>query len=115
MHGIHESYGVYVGEKMAELSSAKMEGLRLGLLGELGDYGYDTYIITANPFITPLHGFRGTKSIHLRGFLYSLDNAYLNDLLRLYKNHLRLARELMRRGAKRGCQLRARTTSQGAR
>ncbi|MFP3179060.1 MAG: sulfatase-like hydrolase/transferase [Thermocladium sp.] len=99
-HGVHESYGVYVGEKMAELSISRLSELSGGILGELRGDGYRTYIISANPFITPFYGFQQVdKSIHLRGFLYSLSDAYLNDLLRQYgKSHIKLIRNLLREG-----------------
>ncbi len=96
-HGIHESYGLYVGEKMAELSISKLSEMGGGILGELKREGYRTYIVSANPFITPFYGFQQVdKSIHLRGFVYSLTNAYLNDLLRQYgKSHYKLIRKLL--------------------
>ena len=56
-HGVHESYGVYVNRELMELSTQRLSTLNHGIIGELMDEGYSTYIVSANPFLSPLFGF----------------------------------------------------------
>jgi len=56
-HGVHESYGVYVNRGLMELSTQRLSTLNHGIIGELMDEGYSTYIVSANPFLSPPFGF----------------------------------------------------------
>jgi hypothetical protein len=56
-HGVHESYGVYVNRELMELSTQRLSTLNHGIIGELMDEGYSTYIVSANPFLSPPFGF----------------------------------------------------------
>ena len=63
-HGIHESFGVYVDREMMELSTSQLSKLNHGVIGELMDEGYNTYIISANPFLSQPYGFnKYTRSV----------------------------------------------------
>ncbi len=56
-HGVHEAYGIYVDKGLPEISSTRLNALNHGLIGELMNEGYSTYIVSANPFLSPLYGF----------------------------------------------------------
>lgn len=57
-HGIHETREYNSWEKIAKLSRIRMAKLGGGILGQLKAEGYTTYIITANPIVSSIYGFK---------------------------------------------------------
>lgn len=63
-------HGVYITEKtdsplqLAKIARLSMHKLNYGILGELAKLGYNTYIVTASPFVTPYFGFKA-KEVYL--------------------------------------------------
>jgi hypothetical protein len=78
-HGVHESRGARTDEELANIAGVRMKRLNYGIIGELEDEGYETVIITANPYITETFGFRAGEVILVPGRFYSPDH------LRLYR------------------------------
>jgi arylsulfatase A-like enzyme len=78
-HEIHESRSARTNEELANIAKVRMRQLNYGIIGELEDEGYETVIITANPYITETFGFRAGEVILVPGRFYSPDH------LRLYR------------------------------
>jgi len=70
-HGVHESYGVYVDRELMELSTQRLSTLNHGIIGELMDEGYSTYIVSANLFLSPLFGFTKFTENLITGYIYA--------------------------------------------
>jgi len=70
-HEIHEAYGVYVDRELMEISKQRLNALSHGILGEVMDEGYSTYILSANPFLSPLYGFTKYTEILITGYDYT--------------------------------------------
>ena len=70
-HGVHESYGVYVNRELMELSTQRLSTLNHGIIGELMDEGYSTYIVSANPFLSPPFGFTKFTENLITGYTYA--------------------------------------------
>jgi len=62
-HGIHESRGVRTNDELANVARVRMMQLNYGIIGELENDGYETRVITANGYITPLFGFNAKDTI----------------------------------------------------
>jgi arylsulfatase A-like enzyme len=85
-HGIHEAYGVYVDRELRKLSTQRLSTLNHGIIGELMDEGYSTYIVSANPFLSPLFGFTKFTENLITGYTYVLFRSYEE-----YKDHEELS------------------------
>jgi arylsulfatase A-like enzyme len=85
-HGIHEAYGVYVDRELRELSTQRLSTLNHGIIGELMDEGYSTYIVSANPFLSPLFGFTKFTENLITGYIYVSFRSYEE-----YKDHEELS------------------------
>jgi len=70
-HGIHEAYGVYVDRELMEISKQRLNALSHGIIAELIDEGYSTYILSANPFLSPLYGFTKYTENLITGYDYT--------------------------------------------
>jgi arylsulfatase A-like enzyme len=70
-HEIHEAYGVYVDRELMEISKQRLNALSHGIIGELMDEGYSTYILSANPFLSPLYGFTKYTENLITGYDYT--------------------------------------------
>jgi arylsulfatase A-like enzyme len=70
-HEIHEAYGVYVDRELIEISKQRLNALNHGIIGELMDEGYSTYILSANPFLSPLYGFTKYTENLITGYDYT--------------------------------------------
>jgi len=70
-HEIHEAYGVYVDRELIEISKQRLNALNHGIIGELMDEGYSTYILSANPFLSPLYGFTKYTENLITGYGYT--------------------------------------------
>ena len=62
-HGIHESRDVRTNDELADVARVRMRQLNYGIIGELENDGYETRVITANGYITPLFGFNAKDTI----------------------------------------------------
>ncbi len=79
-HQIHEAYNVGL-EELVNISREGMQRLGYGVLGELRDYGYETYVISANPFVSQDFGFKAMNNMLIPGRLYSLFHFRLYNVL----------------------------------
>ena len=79
-HGVHEAFGVYPDREMMGLSASQLNKLNHGIIGELMEEDYNTYIFSANPFLSPYFGFnKYTESFIV--YYSSLDK--VNDIKEL--------------------------------
>jgi hypothetical protein len=99
-HGIHESRDARTDEELANIAGVRMKRLNYGIIGELEDEGYETVIITANPYITETFGFRAGEVILIPGKIYSLDHLRLYRLWveRYGRDRVAMFIDLVRRG-----------------
>jgi len=99
-HEIHESRGARTNEELANIARVRMRQLNYGIIGELEDEGYETVIITANPYITETFGFRAGEVILVPGRFYSPDHLRLYRLWveRYGRDRVAMFRDLVRRG-----------------
>ena len=99
-HEIHESRGARTNEELANIAKVRMRQLNYGIIGELEDEGYETIIITANPYITETFGFRAGEVILVPGRFYSPDHLRLYRLWveRYGRDRITMFRDLVRRG-----------------
>ena len=99
-HGIHESRSARTNEELAKIARVRMGRLNYGIIGELENEGYETVIITANPYITETYGFRAGEVIYVPGRFYSPDHLRLYRLWveRYGRDRIAMFRDLVRRG-----------------
>ena len=99
-HEIHESRSARTNEELANIAKVRMRQLNYGIIGELEDEGYETVIITANPYITETFGFRAGEVILVPGRFYSPDHLRLYRLWveRYGRDRITMFRDLVRRG-----------------
>ncbi|MCG2892989.1 MAG: sulfatase-like hydrolase/transferase [Vulcanisaeta sp.] len=99
-HEIHESRGARTNEELANIARVRMRQLNYGIIGELEDEGYETVIITANPYITETFGFRAGEVILVPGRFYSPDHLRLYRLWveRYGRDRVAMFIDLVRRG-----------------
>jgi arylsulfatase A-like enzyme len=99
-HGIHESRSARTNEELANIARVRMRQLNYGIIGELENEGYETVIITANPYITETFGFRAGEAILVPGRFYSPDHLRLYRLWveRYGRDRVAMFRDLVRRG-----------------
>jgi hypothetical protein len=99
-HEIHESRSARTNEELANIAKVRMRQLNYGIIGELEDEGYETVIITANPYITETFGFRAGEVILVPGRFYSPDHLRLYRLWveRYGRDRVAMFRDLVRRG-----------------
>ena len=99
-HEIHEGFKVN-DEYLMSRSSSVMQMLRHGIIGELEEYGYETYIISANPNVSEYFGFRARYNLLVPGRFYSLSHLrlyhmwvrdYDRDMVRMFMDLIRHAR-----------------------
>ena len=96
-HGIHEGFKVSDDDLMSR-SSSVMRVLRHGIIGELEEYGYETYIISANPNVSEYFGFRARYNLLVPGRFYSLSHLRLYHMwVREYgRNSVKMAVDLIK-------------------
>ncbi len=99
-HGVREMFGGASNDGLAGISRAAMKRLNYGLIGELEGYGYETYIISANPYLSQNFGFRTWSSMLIPGRFYSLNHLRLyNTWVRGYgRDRVRMFMDFIRRG-----------------
>ncbi|MCG2880173.1 MAG: sulfatase-like hydrolase/transferase [Vulcanisaeta sp.] len=99
-HEIHESRSARTNEELANIARVRMRQLNYGIISELEDEGYETVIITANPYITETFGFRAGEVILVPGRFYSPDHLRLYRLWveRYGRDRVAMFRDLVRRG-----------------
>jgi len=99
-HEIHESRGARTNEELANIARVRMRQLNYGIIGELEDEGYETVIITANPYITETFGFRAGEVILVPGRFYSPDHLRFYRLWveRYGRDRVTMFKDLVRRG-----------------
>jgi len=99
-HGVHESRSVRTNDELADVARVRMRQLGYGIIGELKDEGYETRVITANPYVTEVFGFAAddviltspfvvfavslSQLINQRRFLELLNDAYNGDRVRMF-------------------------------
>jgi len=104
-HEIHESRGARTNEELANIARVRMGQLNYGIIGELKDEGYETRIITANPYVTKVFGFAAddviltspfvvfavslNQLINQRRFLELLNDVYNGDKVRMFLDLIR--------------------------
>jgi len=99
-HEIHESRSARTNEELTNIARVRMRQLSYGIIGELENEGYETVIITANPYITETFGFRAGEVILVPGRFYSPDHLRLYRLWveRYGRDRVAMFRDLVRRG-----------------
>jgi hypothetical protein len=99
-HEIHESRSARTNEELANIAKVKMRQLNYGIIGELKDEGYETRIITANPYVTKVFGFAAddviltspfvvfavslSQLINQSRFFELLNNVYNGDRVKMF-------------------------------
>jgi len=99
-HEIHESRSARTNEELTNIARVRMRQLSYGIIGELENEGYETVIITANPYITETFGFRAGEVILVPRRFYSPDHLRLYRLWveRYGRDRVAMFRDLVRRG-----------------